>query len=118
MTAAGRVTTFNCNRLTRYLYNRPARCLGVEMCGVVTCLLLGNPALASGAANSGEPTNVTLALDCFPNETHAGLYSAVYEGFFADEGLEVATIAPPPGTGLALLGTDRVDFAMEGLSGL
>lgn len=77
-------------------------------------------ASSAGAAPGGAArTRVSLALDWFPNATHAGLYAALYEGYFAEEGLEVDIVVPAdPATRLSLLATGRVDWAIESPGGV
>lgn len=76
---------------------------------------------ASGPVPAGaaHPIRVSLALDWFPNASHAGLYAALYEGYFEQEGLEVDIVVPTdPATRLSLLATGRVDWAIESPGGL
>ena len=53
-------------------------------------------ALAVAACGEDEPerTSVRLALDWFPNANHAGLYTALEEGYFEDVNLEVDVYTP------------------------
>ena len=52
--------------------------------------------LAVAACGDDEPerTSVRLALDWFPNANHAGLYTALEEGYFEDVNLEVDVYTP------------------------
>ncbi len=51
-------------------------------------------------APDGGAERVELILDWFPNADHAGIYGAIEQGYFEDEGLEVAPTSratrPPP----------------------
>src|SRR3546814_721553 len=51
------------------------------------------PALAACGAGSGQST-VTLALAWFPNSNHEGVYAALDQGYFEDEGLYVEVYTP------------------------
>lgn len=83
---------------------------------VVICLL-GALALAGCGSDSpadGDPTRVSFVLDWFPNVDHAGVFAAVDQGFFADEGLAVTPSVPSdPTAALKQVGTGRADFAIS-----
>jgi len=65
-------------------------------------------ALAQGA------TNVTLALDWYPNANHAGLYMAQDRGYFRDAGLSVELLVPAdPTTVLQTVGAGRDTFGIS-----
>ena len=59
---------------------------------------------AAGCGSSGAPpapadrrtgpTNVTLALDWYPNPDHVGIYAGIDHGFFARAGLDVTPLPP------------------------
>lgn len=59
-------------------------------------------------------TEVSLALDWFPNSNHAGIYVALNNGFFEDEGLEVNVYTPSdPASVLQSVGAGRDDFGIS-----
>ncbi len=71
-----------------------------------------------GGDDDGEPAAgsepVTLILDWFPNVDHAGIYGAVEEGYFADEGLDVSPEVPSdPTAALKQVGAGRAPFAIS-----
>ena len=72
-------------------------------------------ALAAGACSSdSEDTAVSLALDWFPNSNHAGIYAALEQGYFADEGLDVNVYTPSdPASVLQSVGAGRDDFGIS-----
>ena len=41
-----------------------------------------------------ESVSVSLALDWYPNSNHAGIYEAVRQGYFDEEGLDVNIYTP------------------------
>ncbi len=85
---------------------------------LLVCLVL---ALAAGAVACGEDSEpaadarkVDLILDWFPNADHAGIYGAVGEDYFADEGLDVTpTVPSDPAASLKQVGAGRAPFAVS-----
>ena len=83
---------------------------------VVTLLLA---ALGAGCGEKedvlepGEPQQLTLMLDYFPNADHAGIYTAEANGDFADAGLDVTIRQPPdPAAPIKQVAAGRVDLAI------
>jgi putative hydroxymethylpyrimidine transport system substrate-binding protein len=63
-------------------------------------------------AADAEP--VELILDWFPNADHAGIYGAVEEGYFAEEGLDVTPSVPSdPAAALKQVATGKATFAIS-----
>lgn len=57
---------------------------------------------------------VELILDWFPNADHAGIYGAVEEGYFAEEGLDVTPSVPSdPAAALKQVATGKAPFAIS-----
>lgn len=57
---------------------------------------------------------VDLILDWFPNADHAGIYGAIGQDYFADEGLDVHPEVPSdPAAALKRLGAGRAEFAIS-----
>jgi putative hydroxymethylpyrimidine transport system substrate-binding protein len=85
---------------------------------LLVCVVL---ALAAGAVACGGDSEsaaglqkVNLVLDWFPNADHAGIYGAVGEGYFADEGLDVTPSVPSdPAASLKQVGAGRAPFAIS-----
>ncbi len=62
----------------------------------------------------GEPQELTLMLDYFPNADHAGIYAAQAGGDFADAGLDVTIRQPPdPAAPIKQVAAGRVDLAVS-----
>ncbi|MSP79281.1 MAG: pyrimidine biosynthesis enzyme [Dehalococcoidia bacterium] len=84
---------------------------------VATALLLGliEGALLAGCARPASGvTQVTLALDWYPNSNHAGLFVAQQKGYFTDEDLEVKLYTPSdPSTVLQTVGAGKDDFGIS-----
>jgi len=67
-----------------------------------------------GAGSQGEPEELRLVLDYFPNADHAGLYAAQAAGEFERAGLDVEIQAPPdPSAPLKLLRARRADIVVS-----
>ena len=67
-----------------------------------------------GAGAQGEPDELRLVLDYFPNADHAGLYAAQAAGEFERAGLDVEIKAPPdPSAPLKLLRAGRADIVVS-----
>ncbi len=63
-------------------------------------------------AADAEP--VELILDWFPNADHAGIYGAMEEGYFAEEGLDVTPSVPSdPAAALKQVATGKAPFAIS-----
>lgn len=68
----------------------------------------------SGDASSSGDTRVSLVLDWFPNADHAGIYGAIDQGYFADQGLQVTPEVPSdPSASLKRVATGKADFAIS-----
>lgn len=65
-------------------------------------------------AASGEMTKISLALDWYPWGNHTGIYMALQNGYFAEEGLDVEVRVPAdPTTALQLVATGDDDFTIS-----
>jgi putative hydroxymethylpyrimidine transport system substrate-binding protein len=66
----------------------------------------------AGAPESAR--KVDLILDWFPNADHAGVYGAIEEDYFAEEGLDVNAVVPSdPAASLKQVGTGKAPFAIS-----
>ena len=66
------------------------------------------------AAACGGKDEVTLALDWFPNSNHAGIFEAVKQGYFEEEGIKVKVYTPSdPATTLQTVGAGKDDFGIS-----
>ncbi|MGE0028746.1 MAG: ABC transporter substrate-binding protein [Thermoleophilia bacterium] len=83
---------------------------------VVAVAVLAVVAGCGGDDGSGDPgrQSARLILDWFPNTDHAGIYGAIDEGFFADEGVTVTPEVPSdPSAALKRLAAGRAEFAIS-----
>ncbi len=79
----------------------------------LTALVMTAAALAA-CSSSDETTSVSLALDWFPNSNHAGIYAALEQGYFEEEGLDVNVYTPAdPSSVLSTVGAGRDDFGIS-----
>ena len=75
--------------------------------------------LAAGCGDDEEAAapqteQVDLILDWFPNADHAGVYGAIEEGYFAEEGLDVSAVVPSdPAASLKQVGAGNAPFAIS-----
>jgi NitT/TauT family transport system substrate-binding protein/putative hydroxymethylpyrimidine transport system substrate-binding protein len=76
-------------------------------------LALGLAACDGDGAEPGASDEATLVLDFVPNAAHAGIYSAVEEGYLAEAGVALEIRAPAASTDAPkLLEAGRVEFAV------
>lgn len=67
-----------------------------------------------GGSDAAGTQPVSLVLDWYPNVDHAGIYGAIDQGYFADEGLSVKPSVPSdPAAALKQVGAGRADFAIS-----
>lgn len=91
----------------------PRRALAL-IAAAVACLAV--VAGCGGDGGGGEPgqQSARLILDWFPNTDHAGIYGAIDEGFFDDEGVTVKPEVPSdPSAALKRLAAGRAEFAIS-----
>ena len=63
------------------------------------------------SANKGE--KVTVVLDWTPNTNHTGLYTALENGYYKDQGLDVEIVQPPEGGAASLVASGKADFGIS-----
>ena len=56
---------------------------------------------------------VTMVLDWTPNTNHTGLYVALENGYFKEEGLDVEIVQPSDGGAATLVATGKADFGIS-----
>ncbi|MGL5348003.1 MAG: ABC transporter substrate-binding protein [Peptostreptococcaceae bacterium] len=83
--------------------------------GLVTTLGLGSLTGCS-SKNDKEDSglkDVTMVLDWTPNTNHTGLYVALENGYFKEEGLNVEIVQPSEGGAPTLVATGKADFGIS-----
>lgn len=63
------------------------------------------------SADKGE--KVTVVLDWTPNTNHTGLYIALENGYYKDQGLDVEIVQPPEGGAASLVASGKADFGIS-----
>ncbi len=83
----------------------------LALAGIVGC--------GGSGAEPGAPEGASLVLDFTPNAVHSGIYAALAEGFYEDEGVDL-TVRPPGESTDApkLLAAGRTDFAILDITDL
>lgn len=79
-------------------------------CAVITAAGCG---AQSASPEADAPREVSVVLDWTANTNHTGLFLAVAQGYYEDEGLQVRLIEPGETSGLQLLAAGQTDFAVS-----
>ena len=58
-------------------------------------------------------TKITIVLDWVPNTNHTGIYVAVANGYYAEEGLDVDIIQPTEGGSADLIAAGKGEFGIS-----
>ena len=75
--------------------------------------LAGVAGCGGDGAEPGAPKGATLVLDFVPNAVHSGIYAALADGDYSDEGVDLKVQPPGESTDAPkLLGAGKVDFAI------
>ena len=61
---------------------------------------------------SNDKEDITVVLDWTPNTNHTGLYVALKNGYYEEEGLNVNIIQPSEGLSTTLVATNKADFGI------
>ncbi|HYI16109.1 MAG TPA: ABC transporter substrate-binding protein, partial [Thermomicrobiales bacterium] len=73
-----------------------------------------SPEASPTTAGTGEMTGILLALDWYPWGNHTGIFMAIENGYFEEEGLDVEVNVPAdPTTALQLVATGNDDFTIS-----
>ncbi len=63
--------------------------------------------------NSDTMENITFVLDWTPNTNHTGLYVAIQEGYFKEEGINVTVVQPPEDGAEVLVASGKAQFGIS-----
>jgi putative hydroxymethylpyrimidine transport system substrate-binding protein len=86
---------------------------GVTALLAAALLIAGLAGCGGSGAEPGAPAGATLVLDFIPNAVHSGIYAALREGYYGDEGVKLTIRQPGESTDAPkLLQAGRVDFAI------
>ncbi len=75
-------------------------------------LLIPAGCAQAGGLQNGEGEPITVVLDWTPNTNHTGLYVALENGYFEQEGLEVDIVQPPEGGAELLVASGKAQFCV------
>lgn len=67
----------------------------------------------TAGSDAGPTEDVTVILDYVANTNHTGMYVALYEGYYAQEGLDVSIIEPTEGATATLVAVGKGDFGIS-----
>jgi len=76
------------------------------------CLILMVLSIMLTGCSGGSNKKITVVLDWTPNTNHTGLYVALENGYFKDEGLNVEIIQPQEGSAEQLVGAGSAQFGV------
>ncbi len=76
-------------------------------------MLAGMPAASQAQETETELKKVTVILDYVPNTNHTGMYVALDNGYYEDEGLEVEIIEPTDGATATLIAQQKGTFGIS-----
>jgi ABC-type nitrate/sulfonate/bicarbonate transport system substrate-binding protein len=98
----------------RQLVRASAVAAGLALAGCSTGSGSGSGASSDAAVgDASATTEVSFVLDYAPNTNHTGIYVAVDQGYFAEEGLEVEIVQPPEDGADALLGAGGAQMGVS-----
>ena len=90
----------------------------IQILALITVLVF-SISLVSGCSTQSTAENtkeelepVKVILDWTPNTNHTGLYAALENGYYEEEGLKVEIIQPTEGTSTTLVAVGQGDFAV------
>lgn len=84
--------------------------LAVLLCAV---MLFSFAACGGTKTEDGALQKITLCLDWTPNTNHTGIYVALANGYFKDNGLDVEVVQPGESTSATLCAANKAQFAVE-----
>jgi putative hydroxymethylpyrimidine transport system substrate-binding protein len=93
---------------------RPTRFIAIAILAGALALALGVAACGSDSDGGPEPLkDATLVLDYLPNGVHAGIYAALADGYYEDEGIDLKVITPTSTADtLRLIESGKADFGL------
>ncbi|MEG1311529.1 MAG: ABC transporter substrate-binding protein [Romboutsia sp.] len=86
--------------------------------GMISALTIGTLSACSKSNSNESKKNenlekVTMVLDWTPNTNHTGLFVALENGYFKEEGLDVEIVQPSDGGAATLVATSKADFGIS-----
>lgn len=77
------------------------------------CGKKGESETAGGASEKAELEEVTVILDYVANTNHTGMYVALDQGYYEEEGLKVNIVEPTEGATASLVAVGKGDFGIS-----
>ena len=89
------------------------RALALLMAAVCVLAAFAGCAREEGDTGAQQKAKITVVLDWTPNTNHTGLYVALKNGYFTDNGLEVTIEQPPEDGAEALVASNKAQFGIS-----
>lgn len=83
------------------------------MLALTMCLSLPACGKKENNSNESKKDKITVVLDWTPNTNHTGLYVALANGYFEDEGLDVEIKEPPEDGATVLVASGKAQFGFD-----
>src|SRR4030042_559108 len=91
-----------------------SKALSIIIIIVVLAMMILSLSVFSGCKNKpSEMKKITVVLDWVPNTNHTGIYVAVANGYYAQEGLDVDIIQPTEGGSAGLVAAGKCEFGIS-----
>lgn len=91
-------------------------CLALSLCLMSALCACGRDTAAptdGEAYSEAALEEITIVLDWTPNTNHSGLYAALENGYYEEEGLKVSVIQPPEDGAEALVASGKAQFGIS-----
>ena len=86
--------------------------ISIALAGALMLTTLSGCSKKEEKSADGEE-KVTVVLDWTPNTNHTGLYTALENGYYKDQGLDVEIVQPPEGGAASLVASGKADFGIS-----
>lgn len=87
--------------------------ISVGLAGVLAASVLTGCSKKEEKAANKDLEKVTVVLDWTPNTNHTGLYTALENGYYKEQGLDVEIVQPPEGGAASLVASGKADFGIS-----
>lgn len=87
--------------------------ISVGLVGVLVAGVLSGCSKKEEKSANKDLEKVTVVLDWTPNTNHTGLYTALENGYYKEQGLDVEIVQPPEGGAASLVASRKADFGIS-----
>ncbi|WP_300276488.1 ABC transporter substrate-binding protein [Peptacetobacter sp.] len=87
--------------------------ISVGLVGVLVAGVLSGCSKKEEKSANKDLEKVTVVLDWTPNTNHTGLYTALENGYYKEQGLDVEIVQPPEGGAASLVASGKADFGIS-----